>query len=157
MTSLSQNVPCVLYINGLDDARASFIAEFRSEFHVLAVASPEEAMAELARRTVHVVISDQHQDGVTGCRTLQAIRASHPHVRRMLVTADLDLQAVVDALNQAGVCRYIQRPWEAAEVRRAVQEAFADIQAESERAVFMDRLVETNRQLEFALRQQLLS
>jgi response regulator RpfG family c-di-GMP phosphodiesterase len=75
----------------------------------------------------------------------------------MLITAHADLQALMDALNEAGVCHYIQKPWEAEEVRRAVNVAFKEIQAEIERRAFTEKLIESNRQLEFALRQSLLS
>jgi FixJ family two-component response regulator len=75
----------------------------------------------------------------------------------MLITAYADLQAVVDALNQAGVCHYIQKPWEVQDVLAAVHKAHTEYSAETERSAYTEQLLETNRQLEFALRQRLLS
>lgn len=157
MAAFPNDRPCVLYIDDEQANRRTFLAAFRQEFNVLVAADLAEAWPLLEQHDVHVVISDHRLSGIAGCATLRAIRERYPAVRRMLVTAHCDLQAVVDALNQAGVCYYIQKPWEAGEVRQAVQQAFAEQQAEAERAQLTDRLLAANRQLEFALRQQLLS
>lgn len=75
----------------------------------------------------------------------------------MLITAHADLQSLVDALNRAGVCHYIQKPWETEKVRIAVLEAHATLLAEEAKDAYTMQLQESNRQLEFALRQRLLS
>jgi response regulator RpfG family c-di-GMP phosphodiesterase len=63
----------------------------------------------------------------------------------------------VDALNQAGVCHYIQKPWKFEEVRAAILNAHASLMADEAQRALTQRLEESNRQLEFALRQRLLS
>lgn len=155
--SLIPLVPCVLYIDDEAANRQVFAAAFRKEFKVLAASSLEEALRLMGSHEVHVVISDQRMPGMEGCEVLRRIREAHPQVRRMLITAYADLQALVNALNQAGVCHYIQKPWDAAEVRTAVLAAFDEIRAETEREAYTERLIDSNRQLEFALRQRLLS
>jgi DNA-binding NtrC family response regulator len=151
------DIPCVLYID--DDAgnRQAFIAAFRKDFKVLTAQGLAEAWSILDTNRVHVVISDQRMPGITGSEALRLVRERYPRTRRMLVTAYADLEAVVDALNNGGVCYYIQKPWEAEEVRDAVVKAFQDIQAEEDRVAYTQRLVDANRQLEFALRERLLS
>lgn len=150
-------VPHVLYIDDEGANRQVFQATFRKEFHVDTAASLAEAWPLLKDGRVDVVICDQRMPGVEGCEALKRIRERYPRVRRMLITAHADLQALVDALNEAGVCHYIQKPWAVAEVRDAVNKAFAELQVEAERTALTERLMESNRQLEFALRQRLLS
>ncbi len=150
-------LPTVLYIDDEAANRQTFKAAFRNTFNVLVAADLPEAWPILQQHEVHVVICDQRMPGVVGCEALRQIKERFPQVRRMLITAHADLQALVDALNQAGVCHYIQKPWEAEEVRTAVMSAWADHKAELERAAFTKKLIESNRQLEFALRQSLLS
>jgi response regulator RpfG family c-di-GMP phosphodiesterase len=151
------HTPTVLYLDDSAPNRQAFQAAFRKEFKVLLAATAEEAMNLLAKDLVHVLIADQRMPGLPGSEVLRLVKQRHPAVRRMLVTAYADLQAIVDALNHGGVCYYIQKPWEEESVRRAVAEAFAEFQAEEERSAFTARLIESNRQLEFALRQRLLS
>lgn len=151
------SLPCVLFIDDEPSNGLAFKASFRLEFKVLLAADLAQAWSLLAANDVHVVICDQRMPGVMGCEILKAIRERYPRIRRMLITAHADLQAVVDALNQAGVCHYIQKPWEEMEVRNAVTKAYVDLQAEIEREELTEKLLISNRQLEFALRQHLLS
>ena len=151
------DLPTVLFIDDEQGNRLTFKAAFRTEFNVLTAADLNEAWTLLEKNAVHVVICDQRMPGVTGSEALVRIKERYPQVRRMLITAHADLQALVDALNQAGVCHYIQKPWEAAEVRKAVKAAWEDYKAETARDAFTEKLLESNRQLEFALRQSLLS
>ncbi len=157
LTNSTALLPTVLYIDDEVANRQTFKAAFRTTFNVLLAADLMEAWPILERSEVHVVISDQCMPGVVGCDVLRQIKDRYPQVRRMLITAHADLQALVDALNQAGVCHYIQKPWEAEEVRMAVMTAWAEYKAEHERVVYTEKLIESNRQLEFALRQSLLS
>ena len=150
-------LPTVLYIDDEAANRQTFKAAFRTTFNVLVAASLTEVWLTLQQHVVHVVISDQRMPGVAGCEVLRQIKGRYPRVRRMLLTAHADLQVLVDALNQAGVCHYIQKPWEAEEVRTAVMAAWTEYKAENERMAFTEKLLESNRQLEFALRQSLLS
>lgn len=150
-------VPTVLYIDDEAGNRIAFRAAFRGDFNLKMAGSLEEAWPLLEAGGVHVVICDQHMPGILGTEALRHVKERFPQVRRMLITAHADLQALVDALNEAGVCHYIQKPWEEAEVRRAVAMAWASVQADQERSAYTEWLIESNRQLEFALRQSLLA
>ncbi len=157
MNKPTATIPSVLYLDDSAANRQAFQAAFRKEFKVFLADCPAEALKILAENEVHVLIADQRMPGMSGTEVLRLVRDRHPSVRRMLVTAYADLQAIVDALNQGGVCYYIQKPWEEESVRKAVSAAFADFRAEEERTAFTAKLIESNRQLEFALRQRLLS
>jgi DNA-binding NtrC family response regulator len=152
-----QAQPTVLFLDDEPANRQTFKAAFRREFNVLVAGNLQEVMDLLERHEVHVLISDQRMPGTSGNEVLRQVKERFPRVRRMLITAYADLQALVDALNQAAVCHYIQKPWEVEDVLSAVRAAWEDYQAENERKAFTERLLESNRQLEFALRQSLLS
>lgn len=153
----ASTIPVVLYLDDSAQNRQAFHAAFRKEFKVLLAADLEEALHLLQAHRVHVLIADQRMPDTSGCEVLRMVRERFPNVRRMLVTAYADLQAIVDALNHGGACYYIQKPWEEETVRRAVKAAFEEFLAEEERSAFTAKLIESNRQLEFALRQRLLS
>ncbi|MBK8614488.1 MAG: response regulator [Flavobacteriales bacterium] len=152
-----QPLPVVLYVD--DDAgnRQAFQAAFRRHFVVRAAAGFDEAWAWLGRGGVDVVISDQRMPGVTGSELLHLVKERFPLVKRMLMTGYADVSAVIDAVNRGGVVRYISKPWDPKEVIDSVDEAFATVRREREQQAWTEQLVESNRQLEFALRQRLLS
>lgn len=149
--------PTVLYLDGEATNRSAFQEAFSTDFTVLLADDLEEALGLMATQEVHVVVSNQHLPGILGSTALKECRTRFPQVRRLLITAHADLQAMVDALNEAGVCQYIEKPWDSDSVRAALDRAVADFRAEHEREEFTRKLMESNRQLEFALRQSLLS
>ena len=107
--SSTGRMPTVLYIDDEAGNRVAFQAAFRKDFTVLLAADLDAAWEHLREHEVHVVICDQRMPGVLGSEALARIRAAYPHVRRMLITAHADLQALVAALNEAGVpCARVQ-------------------------------------------------
>ena len=149
--------PCVLFVD--DDAgnRQAFMTTFRRSVDVLLAKDMKEVWEHLASQHVHVVIADQRMPGTPGSRMLTLIRDRYPLIRRMLITGYTDLEAIIEAINEGGVYRYIAKPWDSDELVRAMRGAFEEVKAEEERAAYTQRLVEANQQLEFALRQRLLS
>jgi DNA-binding NtrC family response regulator len=152
-----QPQPVVLYVD--DDAanRQAFSAAFRRHFVVRTASGLEEAWAWLNRGGVDVLITDQRMPGFTGSELLHLVRERYPSVKRMLMTGFADTQAVIDAVNRGGVTHYLSKPWDPSEVITAVGQAHADLRRERDQMAFTQQLVESNRQLEFALRQRLLS
>jgi DNA-binding NtrC family response regulator len=125
--------------------------------NVRTAATIEEVWGHLASTTVHVVIADQRMPRTRGSELLALVRERFPHVPRMLVTAYADLEAIIEAVNNGGVSKYFSKPWVSDQVVKAVDQAYSEYQADEERLDRMRRLEEANRQLEFALRQRLLS
>lgn len=153
----SASRPCVLFVDDDASNRQAFLATFRRAVDVLLAKDVKEAWEHLASNHIHVVIADQRMPGTPGSRMLAEIRDRYPLVRRMLITGYADIEAIIEAINEGGVSRYITKPWDSDELVRAMRGAFDDVRAEEERAAYTQRLLEANQQLEFALRQRLLS
>jgi DNA-binding NtrC family response regulator len=124
---------------------------------VLLAKDLNETWEHLTTSHVHVVIADQRIPGTQGSELLTLVRERFPQVQRMLITAYSDLEAIIDAVNNAGVVQYITKPWDAERILQAVMRAYKDFQDEEERTAYTQKLLEANQQLEFALRQRLLS
>lgn len=149
--------PCVLYVDDEASNLQAFMAAFRKNFKVLLAGSLQEAWDLLSKHDVHVVMADQRMPGTLGTELLSLVRDRYPRVRRMLVTGYSDIQAVIDAINNGGVMKYISKPWQPEQVLTAVQNAFTEMRYERDKDEHTARLTEANSQLEFALRQALLS
>jgi DNA-binding NtrC family response regulator len=150
-------VPTVLYLD--DDAanRQAFTAAFRREFRILLAADAAQVWEQLEREHVHVLLADQRLPGIQGSEILRLVKQRFPLVRRMIMTAYTDIGSVIEAINRGGVSQYLQKPWDPEQVVQAVRAAFEEYTGERERTDYTERLLEANRQLEFALRQRLLS
>jgi DNA-binding NtrC family response regulator len=75
---------------------------------------------------VHVIMTDQRMPKVSGVELLADVRARYPHAVRILFTGYADLEAVIAAINQGRVFRFLRKPWGSEEIEAAVREAASE-------------------------------
>ena len=94
----------------------------REGYEIVTVNSVASALAVLDQRPVDLVLSDFKMPGMTGLELLAEARRRQPRVARLLITGWS--QAVSPAeLAAAEVTTLIPKPWEDAELKRALREA----------------------------------
>lgn len=94
----------------------------REGYEIVTVNSVASALAVLDQRPVDLVLSDFKMPGMTGLELLAEARRRQPRVARLLITGWS--QAVSPAeLAAAEVATLIPKPWEDAELKRALREA----------------------------------
>lgn len=69
-----------------------------------------------------MVISDQRMPGITGVELLKRIRESHPDTVRIIISAYSDASAILAAINEGQVYRFILKPWSPEEVETVVRQ-----------------------------------
>ncbi len=97
----------------------------RREFDLHTAESGAEALEILRRQPIHVVMSDQRMPEMTGVELLHRAREIRPDATRLLFTGYSDLSAVIDAINQGNVFRYIAKPWDPDDLLAALRRAGA--------------------------------
>jgi len=80
---------------------------------VTAVGDGPAALAELDRHAFNLVVSDLRMQPMDGLQLLDAIRAGHPQLPVMLMTAYGDVGTAVAAM-RAGACDFLLKPFEPA-------------------------------------------
>ena len=87
--------------------------------------SPQLAL-EKARHTAYdLVISDYRMPGMNGVQFLKAFREIQPEVPRLILSGYADLNGLIGAINEAGISRFIAKPWNDYELVSAVGQALA--------------------------------
>ncbi len=84
--------------------------------------SGREALEELAREGVDLVISDIHMPGMDGLALLAEVRARYPDMGVMMNTAVSDVRTAVQCLQQ-GALDYIAKPFQVEEAQARVRQA----------------------------------
>lgn len=97
----------------------------QKNFEVVTANSGQEALALVGQHDFDVVISDQRMPLMTGVELLQEIKRVSPRSMRILLTGYSDLQAVVRSVNESEVYRFINKPWNIAELPAVVEQAVA--------------------------------
>ena len=121
---MSLESPRALFVD--DDAHvlASIASALhRQRFAVLTAGSPADALSLLDRERVAVVVSDEQMPLMSGTEFLGEVRRRHPHIVRMVLSGAADAQAITNAVNRAGVFRYLLKPCTPADLTLAVEQA----------------------------------
>lgn len=147
----------ILYVDDEMNNLVSFKATFRLKYNVFTAISGEEAMKLLEEHQIHIIITDQRMPSMTGVEFLERILEKHPEPMRILLTGYADLNAVIDAVNKGKIFHYLSKPWNEEELELTIQRAMEIYQKRKEEKETTDKLAVTNEQLEFLLRQKLLS
>lgn len=147
----------VLYIDDEVNNLTAFKANFRRIYEVYTAESALDGHRILNEADIHVIITDQRMPNMTGIQFLESILRDHPDPIRVLLTGYSDIQAVVDAINRGQVYRYLTKPWNEDEIKLTIQNAFELYSLRKENKELTHKLLKVNKQLEFMLRQQLLS
>lgn len=90
---------------------------------VLATTDAYEALDWLSTRDVAVVVSDYEMPRMNGAELLSAARRQQPAAVRILMTGMQALETAVDAINRGEIFRYVQKPFDASQMRAIVDEA----------------------------------
>jgi len=147
----------VLYIDDEVHNLNSFKAGFRRLFNVFTAESASEGLKVIETDDIHVIITDQRMPVMTGIEFLESIIPKYPDPIRILLTGYADINAVIDAINKGQVYRYIQKPWMDEDLRINIEKAFEIYMLRKENRELTEKLLVVNEQLEFLLRQNLLS
>jgi response regulator RpfG family c-di-GMP phosphodiesterase len=147
----------ILYVDDEMNNLVSFKATFRLKYNVFTAIGGEEAIKILDENEMHIIITDQRMPGMTGVEFLERIIEKHPDPMRILLTGYADLNAVIDAVNKGKIFHYLSKPWNEEELEMTIQRAYDIYSKRKEEQQITDQLALSNDQLEFLLRQKLLS
>lgn len=147
----------ILYVDDEQNNLISFKATFRIKYNVMVAISGEEAVKILDSKPVDIIITDQRMPNMTGVEFLESILESHPDPMRILLTGYADLNAVIDAVNKGKIFHYLTKPWNEEELDMTIQRAYEVYKLRKDEKELTEKLGVSNAQLEFLLRQQLLS
>lgn len=97
-----------------------------SNFQVETFTSPRQALQRAEEGVVFdLVISDFRMPEMDGVSFLKAFRQIQPHAARLILSGYADLEALVGAINEAQISRFVSKPWHDYELKSAVAQALA--------------------------------
>jgi DNA-binding NtrC family response regulator len=139
--------PRVLYVDDEDDVREVFHAVFEGDFDVSLAPNGADALGLLAREPFDVLVSDMRMDPMKGSALLARAYELHRDVPRILLTGFSDHADLADAVNLGHVWAYVQKPWDAEQLRLTIQRASESRRLELENRRLVDELKTANRSL----------
>ncbi len=97
-------------------------APYRIEWFV----DPRAALARCREAAFDLAVSDYRMPAMDGVAFLGALRALQPDCARLILSGQADLPGLARAINQAGISRFLAKPWGETELILAVESALRD-------------------------------
>ena len=127
----------------------------REGYDVVTAPNAMQALTILKDQMFSVIITDQQMPVLTGLEFLAQVKQSQPDATRILITAVLNLNTMIDAINKGEIYRFIVKPWLREELLATVRNAVQRYELICKNAVLQattlamnERLTQLNKTLE---------
>ena len=129
----------------------------REPFRLLTARGGEEALALLAKEEVHLIISDYRMPEMTGTQFLSEVATRYPDTVRVVLSGYADAAAIVAAINQGHIARFLAKPWDDEELKANLKSCLDQHDLILRNRALTEELAERNAELRsLTERQQLL-
>lgn len=81
---------------------------------------------------IHIIVSDQRMPGMSGVELLAHTRSLRPDAKRLLLTGYTDIDAIVGAINEASIYKYLRKPIDSQELKLTLARACESWQLEQD-------------------------
>lgn len=139
---------CLLIIDDEVEITKSLVRQFRKKYKVFTTTNAEDGFKILEKENIQVILSDERMPGITGVEFFTKIKDKYPDVLKLILTGYSDIEAVIGAINDGQVFRYVNKPWNPIELDSIIKEAFDKYDLIIQNRKLMDSLRELNRSLE---------
>lgn len=104
--------------------------------------SPLEALERARHKAFDLFLVDYRMPGMDGVALLKAVREIQPNAARIILSGYADLNALVGAINEAQIYRFLSKPWNDYELISTIGQALAyrHLLAENERLADQSRI-----------------
>jgi signal transduction histidine kinase len=144
---MKQRRHTLLIVDDEVDVLESLKHQFHHTYRMLTAGSGGQAISVLDTNEVQLILSDQRMPGMQGDAFLSQARRLQPDAIRMLFTGYADIQAVINAVNQGHIFRYILKPWDTVELEGIIRQAAEQYDLLAERKRLIAELQAANTQL----------
>jgi len=101
-----------------------FAKEFKSE--ISTAENPTSALAKLENQNFDLVLSDFQMPTMDGIEFLNKVKERHPKTIRMLITGYTDIEIAKQAINEAEIHNFIEKPWYNDKLRSIIYDALKE-------------------------------
>ncbi len=119
------------------------ILKSERDLEIVSHSDPHAALANANRSEFHLFLSDYRMPSMDGVNFLVNTKNSNPNAMRLIISGAADFTALMDAINQAEIYRFIPKPIQVQELLQTLRQALHTYD-----------LMEENRQLSALVKKQ---
>lgn len=102
----------ILYVDDEPVNLRIFQHAFKRDYNVFTALNGFDALEILNDKQVDLIITDQQMPRMSGVDLLAKIVPKHPSIVRMIMTGFSDIGAIIRAVNEFGLDKYLVKPWD---------------------------------------------
>ncbi|MGX5202443.1 ATPase, T2SS/T4P/T4SS family [Aliikangiella sp. IMCC44632] len=111
----------LLFVDDESNVLVALKRNFRKENYDIHLAKdPIEALELLKKQSIHLIISDFKMPKMNGADFLRKVKDEYPQIVRIMLTGQADTNAVMTAINEGAVYKFILKPWNDDDLRVTV-------------------------------------
>ena len=97
------------------------LSRLLKQYHLSTACNSDEALLMASQQSFDLVITDYKMPGINGVDFLILFKRLQPDAVRIVLSGFADLEGVQQAINDAEVFRFINKPWSNLEILNVVQ------------------------------------
>ena len=113
----------ILFVDDEEYNLVAFKATFRQDYDIYTAQSGKEALELIKGKEIGLIITDQRMPEMTGVELLEKVLPKYPDAVRIIITGYSDVEAIISAINNGNVFRYITKPWDERELKMTIENA----------------------------------
>jgi PAS domain S-box-containing protein len=95
-----------------------------TDYEVIAFTSPAEALNAIREIPVKLAISDFLMPEMNGIEFLKNVKSLYPLATLILLTGYADKENAIKAINEIGIYKYVEKPWDNEDLKITIDNAF---------------------------------
>lgn len=115
----------------------------------LTASDPIDALELLENAEFAVVVADFRMPHMDGVELLAEVRRRSPKSERVLLTAFADEDALARGINEAGISRFLRKPWKREMLVSILEQAMQQARLRRENTILVERIRSRNEELSY--------
>jgi putative nucleotidyltransferase with HDIG domain len=137
--SESKTPETILIVDDERGPRESLRMILASNHRILLASSGAEALECIRREHVDLITLDLNMPGMHGQELMRTVRSEFPHIEIVIITGCGSIESAAEGI-RAGICDYIQKPFDVVQVSAAVGRALSRKGARDRLTSFFEEL-----------------
>jgi signal transduction histidine kinase len=141
----------ILYIDDEAENLRGFQFLYKKFYKIYIATSAEDGFSILENNSqIKLIIADQRMPKMTGVEFFEKASALYPDIIRIILTGYSDIEAIIKAINNGKIFKYVTKPWDKDELKLIIDNAIWSYNIAEENRNLIKRLTEANVSLEDA-------
>ncbi len=138
----------ILYVDDEKSNLNIFKNTFRRKYNIFIAESPLQGLEILDSEEIDLILTDQRMPEMNGVEFLKKAMIRHPKPNRILITGYTDFDALKDAVNDAKIYQYIQKPWDEEDIQLVIDSALEIYILKEKNLALLKQLTQKNLELD---------